>query len=245
LLGARGWNVAVGYHSGDEEARDVVEIIERFGSRAVAIGGDLSQESDVRRSLSEAQDAFGPLTGCVINAGVQAKAAFPDMELSDWCKVTSLDLDGSFLLAREFVRQLPEPADREGIEDKRPPRGSIVFMTSVHAHIPWANYASYAAAKGGVTMLMKTVAQEMGAVGVRANAVAPGAIKTPINENVWGDEDSLKKLLELIPAGRLGMANEVAEAVEWLLGDKSHYVTGQTLTIDGGMSLYPGFIGNG
>ena len=247
LLGARGAAVAVGYHSGEERAVAVVRAIEASGGRAVAVRGNMGDEADVARAFEEASDALGPLTDCVVNAGVQADAAFADLTLDQWRTVIGLDLDGAFLCAREFVRRLPERGGDagDGPEDPRPPRGSVVFVSSVHAFIPWARHANYAAAKGGVGMLMRTMAQELAAKGVRANAVAPGAIRAPINEDVWGDDVKLAKLLEIIPQGRLGRPDEVAEAVDWLLSGRSDYVTGATLTVDGGMALYPGFIGNG
>ena len=247
LLGARGASVAVGYHSGEDRAADVVRAIEASGGRAVAVRGDMSDERDVARCFEEAADRLGPLTDCVVNAGVQADAGFADLTLDGWRTVVKLDLDGAFLCAREFVRRLPERKGKacSGPEEVRPPRGSIVFVSSVHAFIPWAGHANYAAAKGGVGMLMRTLAQEMAGAGVRANAVAPGAIQTPINEDVWGDDAKLAKLLEIIPLGRLGRPDEVAEAVDWLLSGRSDYMTGATLTVDGGMALYPGFIGNG
>lgn len=246
-LGARGTAVAVGYHSGEERAAAVVREIEDAGGRAVAVEGDVSEEKDVAAAFEKAEEALGPITGCVVNAGLQADAAFEVMSFEDWRKPLALDLDGAFLTAREFVRRLPGRTQERGeeLEDPRPPRGALVFVSSVHSFIPWAGHANYAAAKAGVDMLMRTIAQECAASGVRANAVAPGAIRTPINEDVWGDEKKLRHLLELIPAGRLGRPDDVAQAVGWLLSARSAYVTGTTLTVDGGMALYPGFIGNG
>ena len=248
MLGARGVRVAVGYHSGEDRAEGVVREIEVSDGTAVAVRGNLGEERDVARSFEVASDALGPLDGCVSNAGVQADAPIEEMSFADWRKPIALDLDGAFLTAREFLRRLPprsEASERGANGAARAPRGTLVFVTSVHAFIPWAGHANYAAAKGGVTMLMRSAAQELASGGARVNAVAPGAVRTPINEAVWGDEERLRRLLDLIPYGRLGEAEDVAEAAAWLLSRRSDYVIGHTLVVDGGMSLYPGFIGNG
>ena len=240
-LGRAGAKVAVGYHSSEEDAARVCEVIVEAGGQAVAIGGDVSDEADVERAFAEAAEALGPLYGVVVNAGLQADADVEEMSLDQWRKVMKVDLDGAFLTARAFLRALGDARPAEGSAA----RGNVVFVTSVHQFIPWAGHANYAAAKGGVKLFMESLAQEVACQGVRVNAVAPGAIKTPINEDVWSDEEARKKLLELIPYGRLGRPEDVANAVAWLMSDQSDYVTGTTLTVDGGMGLYPGFIGNG
>ena len=151
------------------------------------------------------------------------------MTLEQWRKVTEVDLDGSFLCARAALRRFAAQADG--------PAGSVVFVTSVHQYIPWAGHANYAAAKAGVGMLMQTLAQEFGASGVRVNAVAPGAIRTSINEAIWSDDAKRAKLLELVPSGRLGEPGDVSAAVAWPLSDEAGYVTGATLHVNGGMAM--------
>ncbi|MBB4657590.1 glucose 1-dehydrogenase [Parvularcula dongshanensis] len=240
-LGRAGARVGVGYHSGEERAQDVVRRIEEAGGRAIAVGGDVSDEADVERTFGRFLDAYGRIDGVVINAGLQADADLTEMSLEQWRKVMKVDLDGAFLCARAALRHMKDQEPSGGIRAK----GALVFVSSVHQFIPWAGHTNYAAAKGGVQMFMQSVAQEVAAQGVRVNAVAPGAIATAINEDVWSDEDKRRELLKLIPYGRLGEPEDVAHAVAWLMSDEADYVTGVTLTIDGGMSLYPGFIGNG
>ena len=239
-LGRAGARVVVGYHSGKDDADRVCRTIEQAGGEAMALGGDVSDEADVAPAFAEAAEAVGPLYGVVVNAGLQADADVADMSLEQWRRVMKVDLDGAFLTARAFLRQMPDEEPSKGTA-----RGSVVFVTSVHQFIPWAGHANYAAAKGGVKVFMESLAQEVAHRRVRVNAVAPGAIQTPINESVWSDEDQRADLMKLIPYGRLGQPEDVANAVAWLMSDQSDYVTGTTLTVDGGMGLYPGFIGNG
>jgi glucose 1-dehydrogenase len=239
-LAKDGADVGIGYHSGEDRAREVADDVQSRGGRGLPIEADVSDEDAVARAFDRMQDEFGGLDGVVINAGLQADADIEDMSFKEWRKVMAVDLDGAFLCAREAVRRF-QKMGRRSTETV----GRIVFVTSVHEFIPWAGHINYAAAKGGVEMLMKSLAQEVASDGVRVNGIAPGAIKTPINEDVWSDEDQMKDLLRLIPFGRIGEPEDVANAAAWLLSDESDYVTGSTLIVDGGMSLYPSFIGNG
>ena len=241
-LGLDGASVVINYHSHPEPAEELASEIRGNGGRAITVGADVSSEDEVAKLFDAACEAFGRVDILVANSGAQKDAAIADMTLEQWRAVIDLDLTGQFLCCREAVRRFRKQ-DAEG----RPFRakGVIVSMTSVHDAIPWAGHINYAAAKGGARMLVETLAQEVSGEGIRVNAVAPGAIRTPINEDVWGDEDSLKKLLELIPYGRIGEPEDVANAVAWLASDAADYVTGTTLYVDGGMMLYPGFRGNG
>jgi glucose 1-dehydrogenase len=186
--------------------------------------------------------ALGGLDILVANAGLQKDASLLEMTLEDWNQVIGVNLTGQFLCARTAAREFV----RRGIDPSRSrAAGKILCISSVHDVIPWAGHANYAASKGGLSMLMKTLAQELAAKRIRVNAISPGAIKTPINREAWETPDAEKRLLELIPYGRVGDPEDVANAAVWLASDASDYVHGTTLYVDGGMTLYPGFEGNG
>ena len=237
-LGAAGASVAVNYRSDPDEARQVVEDIESAGGTAIAVQGDVSKEADVERMFAQATERFGTLDILVNNAGIQKDAAFRDMSLAEWQAVIDVNLTGYFLCARAAVREFL----RRGIRrDVSRACGKIVFMSSVHQLIPWAGHVNYAASKGGIEMLMKSLAQEVLEHKIRVNGIAPGAIRTAINRPAWENEHALEGLLDLIPYGRIGEVDDVARAVVWLASDDSEYVTGTTLFVDGGMSLYPAF----
>ncbi|SHI71769.1 glucose 1-dehydrogenase [Roseomonas rosea] len=239
-LAGAGAAVAVNYRSGQEAAEALVEEIRAAGGRAVALRGDVSSEDEVAALVRSTEEAFGGIDLLVANSGIQKDAPIGEMSLQDWQAVVSVNLTGQFLCCREAIR-----AFRRGPERPGRARGAIVCMSSVHELIPWAGRVNYAATKGGIRMMMQTLAQEVAAERIRVNAVAPGAIRTPINEEAWGTEEALRKLLRLIPYGRIGEPEDVARAVTWLASDEADYVTGTTLFVDGGMSLYPEFVGNG
>lgn len=234
--------VVVNHHSDAEGGKAVTaEIIGKEG-RAVSVGGDVSKPGDILKLFDAADDHFGGVDILVANAGAQADAPFLEMTLEDWRKVIDLDLTGAFLCAQEAAKRFR----RQGMMPNRSKAlGKVLFVTSVHQRIPWAGHANYAAAKGGVKMLMETVAQELADQKIRVNAIAPGAIKTPINKAAWDTPAAARKLLKLIPYGRIGEVEDVAASAVWLASDAADYVVGTTLFVDGGMSLYPDFRGGG
>lgn len=240
-LGRSGAQVIVNHLSTDDGA-ELVDVIRSAGGQACAIAADVSQERQVDAMFNKAIRQFGTVHILVNNAGIQDGAAFADMTLAQWQHVLDVNLTGQFLCARaavrEFIRRGPQP-------DLSPALGKIICMSSVHQAIPWAFEANYAASKGGVMLLMESLAQELAPQRIRVNAIAPGAVRTAINRDAWTTEEALEKLLMLIPYGRIGEPADIAQAVLWLSSDLSDYVTGSTLLVDGGMSLYPSFRGNG
>jgi len=241
-LAEAGAKVAVNFVAAPEKAQQVVDEIRQAGGVAMAVRADVSKEDEVRAMFAQTIDAWGSVDILVNNAGLQRDAPLQEMSLRDWQFVLDVNLTGQFLCAREAVREFL----RRGIVPELSlAAGKIICMSSVHDVIPWAGHANYAASKGGVSMLMKTMAQELATKKVRVNAVSPGAIKTPINTDAWATPEAERKLLQLIPYYRVGETHDIAQAVVWLSSDLSDYVNGATLYVDGGMTLYPEFRGNG
>ena len=240
-LAAAGASVVLNYHSQPEPAEKLAADINACGGRAIAIGADVSQEEEVERLFAKTLEAFGFLDILVANSGLQKDAPILDMTLEDWNQVINVNLTGQFLCARAALRIFTEQGIRNGVSKAT---GKIIHMSSVHQLIPWAGHVNYAASKGGVEMLMRSLAQEVSGLGIRVNGIAPGAIRTAINRDAT-EGDAAQALLKLIPYGRIGDAKDVANAVVWLASDASDYVVGSTLFIDGGMSLYPEFRDNG
>lgn len=237
-LAAAGAQVIVNYVRGDEEAQRVVTQINERGGHAVAYRADVSQENEVVAMFAAAINGLGSIDILVNNAGLQRDARFHEMSMDDWNRVISVNLTGQFLCAREAVREFL----RRGIDPSLScAAGKIICVSSVHDAIPWAGHANYAASKGGVAMLMKTMAQELAMHKIRVNSISPGAIKTPINTAAWDTPAAERELLKLIPYGRVGETHDIARAAVWLASDHSDYVNGATLYVDGGMTLYPEF----
>ena len=241
-LAKAGAAVVVNYHSHPEQADAVVNDIQAEGGEAIALQADVSQEQDVTQLLAQMLDAFGRIDILVSNAGLQADAAFTEMSLADWNKAISVNLTGQFLCAREAARQFLKQGRQPEVSRAT---GKIICMSSVHQVIPWAGHVNYAASKGGIHMLMQSMAQELAPQQIRINAIAPGAIKTDINRSVWETPAAAAKLKKLIPSDRIGEPADVAKAAVWLASDDSDYVNGTTLYVDGGMTLYPGFATGG
>jgi len=240
-LAASGAAVVVNYHSQPEPAQKLVDEILNAGGQAIAVGADVSKEDEVEKLFAETLKAFGRLDILIANSGLQKDAGITDMTLADWNTVINVNLTGQFLCARAALRQFAKQQIRPEISRAL---GKIIHMSSVHQVIPWAGHVNYAASKGGVDLLMRSIAQEVGEQRIRVNSIAPGAIRTAINTKATTG-DAEQKLLKLIPYGRVGEAEDVANAVVWLASDASDYVHGTTLFIDGGMSLYPEFRDNG
>lgn len=241
-LAAAGADVAINYISSPEAADEVAHKIEAMGRRAMTIRADVSREDDVVSMFAQAIAHFGTLHVAVTNAGLQRDAPFDEMTLEQWNTVIGVNLTGQFLCAREAVREFK----RRGVIDAvSAAAGKIICMSSVHQAIPWAGHVNYAASKGAVMLLMKSMAQELAPFRIRVNGIAPGAIKTPINTSAWSTPDAYGRLMKLVPYDRIGEPDDIARAAVWLASDAADYVIGATLFVDGGMTLYPGFATGG
>lgn len=235
---AAGAAVLVHFRSDSESAERIVREIRDAGGYAEPAQADISQPDDCRSLFDIADRVFDGIDIVVANAGIQRDAAFTDLTLDEWRTVIDVNLTGQFLCAQEAVRRFR----KQGLNPERSPSlGKIIFTSSVHQVIPWAGHANYASAKGGLKLLMQTMAQELAHERIRVNAIAPGAIKTDINRDSWDNDEARRRLVKLIPYGRVGEPDDVAKAAVWLASDASDYVVGTTIFVDGGMTLYPEF----
>lgn len=234
ILGRAGAAVLVNYLSDESGADEVVAEIARNGGNAAAVQADVSDPDSCSRLFEAMRDSFGGLDILIANAGIQRDSPIAEMTLEQWRRVIDVNLTGQFLCAQQAVRQFR----RQGLRPEgSATRGKIVFTSSVHEVMPWAGHANYAASKGGLRMLMASMAQELAGEKIRVNAIAPGAIRTSINRSSWESPEAEAGLLRLIPYGRIGEPEDVAKAALWLASDESDYVVGTTITVDGGMSL--------
>ena len=241
-LAQAGADVVVNYIGDPGPAEDVAHQIESYGGRAIAIEADVSKEDDVIAMFQKAISHFGTLHIVVSNAGLQRDSPFDKMTLEQWNTVIGVNLTGQFLTTREAVREFKK---RGVVREVSVAAGKIVCMSSVHQQIPWAGHVNYAVSKGGIMLMMKSIAQEVAPYRIRVNAVAPGAIRTPINTSAWNTPEAYADLMKLVPYKRIGEPDDIARACAWLASDAADYVTGATLFVDGGMTLYPGFATGG
>lgn len=241
-LARAGAQVAVNHPGTPEQAEKVVGEIRSEGGKATALQADVSSEEQVKKMYADLFREYGTIDILVANAGLQRDSSLVDMTLAQWQFVLNVNLTGQFLCAREAAREFI----RRGVDPERSiAAGKIICMSSVHEVIPWAGHCNYAASKGGVMLMMKSMAQELAPHRIRVNSIGPGAIKTPINRAAWETPQAEAELLKLIPYERVGEPGDIARAAVWLASDESDYVTGTTLFVDGGMTLYPGFATGG
>lgn len=233
-LAREGASVCVNYYS-DEEAADATSVVEQARSagapHAVAVKADVGAEDDVKRLIAQAKDELGGLDLLVNNAGIEKQVPLLEMPLETWNAILQTNLTGAFLCLREAAKVMAEAGG-----------GTVVNMSSVHEFIPWPGFAHYCASKGGMKLLMQTAARELAPKKIRLVNVAPGAIVTPINDFVLDDPEAKHAVESEIPLGRMGQPDEIAAAVAWAASEQASYLTGTTIIVDGGMSLYPKFV---
>ena len=241
-LALAGADVVINYITHPETADEVAHEIQGIGRKAITLKADVSKEDDVDAMYAAAIKEFGTLHISVSNAGLQRDSAFDTMTLEQWNTVIGINLTGQFLCQRAATREFKR---RGVVPSVSLAAGKIICMSSVHQQIPWAGHANYASSKGGIMMLMQSIAQELAPFYIRVNGIAPGAIRTPINTSAWNTPEAYASLMTLVPYKRIGEPDDIAQAAVWLASEASDYVTGTTLFVDGGMTLYPGFATGG
>lgn len=240
-LAEAGANIIVNYASNADSANSIVERIESSGVHAIAIKADVSKEDEVINMFQQAIQHFGTIDILVNNAGLQKDAPFHEMTLAQWKTVIDINLTGQFLCAREAVKEFL----KRGMTERSAALGKIICMSSVHEVIPWAGHANYASSKGAIKMLMQTLAQEYGPKKIRVNSICPGAIQTPINKAAWSTPEAYNNLMTLIPYNRIGTPADVGKLAVFLASDDSDYITGASIFIDGGMTVFESFADGG
>jgi glucose 1-dehydrogenase len=241
-LGEAGAKVVVNYAFMPEAAQKVVDKIKSAGGEAIAIHADVSNEAQVQEMFKKAVIEYGTIDILINNAGIQKDARFTDMTLDQWNMVMNVNLTGQFLCAREAIREFLK---RGVIPSISLAAGKIICMSSVHEIIPWAGHVNYAASKGAIRMFMQSLAQEYGADKIRVNSICPGAIQTPINTGAWSSPEALASLMTLIPYNRIGVPSDIGKLAVFLASDDSDYITGASIFIDGGMTVFEGFATGG
>lgn len=225
-----------------DAAEEVLAEIKNAGGNGITYQCDVSKEDEVIKMFADTVAQFGTVDILINNAGLQRDSPFAEMTLEQWNFVISVNLTGQFLCAREAIKEFLK---RGVVPEKSKAAGKIICMSSVHEVIPWAGHANYAASKGGIMLMMKTIAQEFAPKKIRINSICPGAIQTPINKQAWDTPHALQSLLTLIPYQRIGQPEDIGNTAVWLASDDSDYITGTSIFVDGGMTLYPGFSTNG
>ena len=241
-LASAGAEVVVNYAGNEQSANKVVDQIKANGGNAIAIQADISKEDDVERMFAKTIETFGTVDILVNNAGVQKDASIEEMTLEQWNRVIAINLTGQFLCSRAAIREFKK---RGVVSDVSCSAGKIICMSSVHEIIPWAGHVNYAASKGGVMLMMKSIAQEVAPFRIRVNSICPGAIRTPINRDAWETKEAYDDLMTLIPYKRIGEPDDIGRVAAWLASDQADYVNGTSMVVDGGMCLYPGFATGG
>ena len=237
-----GADVAINFLEADEAVNTVLSTVQKTGAKAIAIQADVSREDQVQAMFERAIAEMGTIDILVNNAGIQDDAPIEKMTIEQWNAVINTNLTGQFVCAREAIREFK----RRGIVSAVSlAAGKIIFMSSVHEVIPWAGRVNYAASKGGVMLLMKSLAQEVAPFKIRVNSICPGAIRTPLNLSAWETPEAYDGLMKLIPHKRIGEPEEVGWLATFLASDYADYITGSSLFVDGGMMLYPGFESGG
>ena len=224
-LAKEGANIIINYRSSREEAQETQEQVEATGRQAQIVQADVSVVEEVRNLVEAGIEAFGKLDILVNNAGIEKRADFWDVTEADYDKVIDVNLKGVFFGTQAMVQHLRETGQT----------GRIINISSVHEELPFPHFTSYCASKGGVKMMMRNLAVELGPLGITINNVAPGAIATPINQELLNNPEQLKKVTQNIPLGRLGEPEDVAGLVAFLASDEAKYITGSTFYVDGGL----------
>jgi glucose 1-dehydrogenase len=241
-LAHAGADVVVNYRNNPEAARQVVEEASHCGSRVYAHQADVADEAQVEAMFRQMFEELGTIDILVNNAGLQQDAPFEQMSLKQWNTVLAVNLTGQFLCARAAVREFKRRGVRKEVSCAA---GKILCISSVHEVIPWAGHVNYAASKGGVMLMMKSIAQEVAPYRIRVNSICPGAIRTPINREAWDTPEAYNALLKLIPYKRIGEVEDIGRVAVFLASDDADYIHGASLFVDGGMTLYPGFEAGG
>lgn len=233
-----GANVAINYRKSPEDAKETEEMVDNAcgqikgcGVKSLLVQADVSKEEDVVRMINSVVSEFGSLDILINNAGIQIAGAAHEIKIADFDRVIAVNLRGAYLCAREAIKHFLE--QRSG--------GVIINISSVHEIIPKPQYVGYSVSKGGMENLTRSLALEYADKRIRVNAIGPGATITPINDAWINDAEAKAEVESSIPMGRAGTSEEMAAAVAFLSSDEAAYITGQTLFIDGGLTLYPAF----